>query len=78
MRSLHLPFKSGDIPGLVVVVIVLGAFLYLATHPQYANRLRAGSNFGPEWQCTQTGRAGPSFCIKKSFLDSTNQAKTPN
>jgi len=83
MKSSRPSFKAGDIPTLVLVAVILGGFLYLAAHPEYENRLRSGNNFGPEWQCTQPGRAGSSFCIKKSFLDSKNQdsknrAKAPN
>jgi hypothetical protein len=74
----RLSFKARDIPGLVLVAIFLGGFLYVAVHPQYAKLLRHGNNFGPEWQCTQPGRGGPSFCVKKSLLDPSNQAKAPN
>jgi hypothetical protein len=78
VKSPRLSFKARDIPGLVLVAIILGGFLYVAVHPQYANLLRRGNNFGPEWQCTQPGRAGSSFCIKKSFLDPKSRDKTPN
>jgi hypothetical protein len=78
VKSPRPSFKSGDIPGLVLVTIVLGAVLYLALHPQTADLLRSGNNFGPQWQCTQPGRGGSSFCIKKSLLDAKNQAKAPN
>jgi hypothetical protein len=68
-------FRRGDIPAVFVAVAVAALFLY--AYFKHADWQRA-SGFGPEWQCTQPGRAGSSFCIKKSAVDSSNQAKTQN
>lgn len=63
-------FRWRDIPGIVLVVFFVSFCLYWAnTHPEWMKMRPSG--FGPEWQCTPTGRGGPDFCIKKSLLHPT-------
>ncbi len=68
-------FGRRDIPVAIVAVALIAFFLYVYfKHPDW----QRATGFGPEWQCTQPGRAGSSFCIKKSLLDSKNQTKAQN
>jgi hypothetical protein len=51
-----------DIPGIALVVALLSFLLYWQlTHPFW----QQPTGFGPEWQCTQSGRAAADFCYKK-------------
>jgi hypothetical protein len=66
------PIRFGwrDLPGfLLVAAIIIGwlfvTFKYLDWHKP--------SGFGPEWQCSPTGKGGPDFCVKKPQADSTKQ-----
>lgn len=53
--------KRKDIPGVVLVIAVVFFLLYWhLKHPDW----QRPSGFGPEWQCTQSGKAGPDFCYK--------------
>jgi hypothetical protein len=75
MYSRRLSFGRRDIPAAIVATALTAFSLYVYfRHPDW----QRATGFGPEWQCTQPGRAGSDFCIKKSVLESKNQAKTPN
>lgn len=66
------PIKLGwrDVPGLLFVAIIVVVSLFVTF--KYPN-WHVPSGFGPEWQCSPTGRGGPSFCIKKPPPDSAKQ-----
>jgi hypothetical protein len=70
-------FKRSDIPGIVLVIVVLTFWMYV-----YFERSdwQPASGFGPEWQCNGPGArsAGPDFCIKKPPVDPARQTPTPN
>jgi hypothetical protein len=52
----------------VAIIGVIGFCLsFQARNPNF----HPASNFGPEWQCTESGRGGPAFCIKKDLLNQT-------
>jgi hypothetical protein len=66
------PIRFGwrDIPGFLFAAIIAVGGLYVAF--KYPN-WHSPSGFSPEWQCSPTGKAGPSFCIKKPPADSAKQ-----
>jgi hypothetical protein len=63
-------FGRRDIPGFLLVAIIVVCGLYVAF--KYPN-WHTPSGFGPEWQCSPAGRGGSSFCIKKLPADSAKQ-----
>jgi hypothetical protein len=66
--------KRKDIPGAVLVIVVLSFLLYWQLkHPNW----QKPSGFGPEWQCTQSGKGGPDFCYKKPSAEPGANAATP-
>jgi hypothetical protein len=67
--------KRKDIPGLVLVIAGVSFLLYWQIkHPDW----QQPSGFGPEWQCTESGRAGPDFCYKKPSPQSNGHAPSPS
>lgn len=57
--------KARDIPAVIVgIALIVFAAYMLVTHPHWERP----SGFGPDWQCTSSGRGGPDFCIKKDLL----------
>ena len=56
-------FKRSDIPGIVLVIVVLTFWLYVwFERPDW----QSASGFGPEWQCNGPGArsAGRTFASK--------------
>jgi len=49
------------------IIGVIGYCLYAqATH-----NFHPSSNFGPEWQCMESARGNPAFCLRKDQLNHT-------
>jgi hypothetical protein len=73
--SVFARMKLKEIISIGLMAIALGSFFLFMYFklPDW----RRPSGFGPEWQCTPTGRGGPDFCIKKSLLAPPKQAKSP-
>jgi hypothetical protein len=54
-----------DIPAAIIAVALVAFWIYmLFEHPGW----KKPSGFGPQWQCTDTGRGAPDFCVKKELL----------
>jgi|GEM_PF-4115442 len=67
--------KRKDIPEVVLVIALVSFWLYWALkHPDW----QRPSGFGPEWQCTQSGKGGPDFCYKKPPAESDRNAIPPS
>jgi len=66
----HFP-KRRDIPGILFVLLVVAGLLFL--NLKYPDR-KAATNFGPEWQCSGSGRS-PDFCMKKPAADPANKQR---
>ena len=75
MRRFWHSLKRGDIAAIALGLVVGVFFLYAGF--KFPNAFRA-TGFGPEWQCTQRGRGGPDFCIKKPPAGPAGQPTTPN
>jgi hypothetical protein len=70
----HFP-KPRDIPAILIAFVLVAVSLYV--HFKYP-AWRSPSGFGPEWQCSEAGRDGPDFCMKKPAADPANQTTVPN
>jgi hypothetical protein len=61
-------FQRGDIKAVVLAAVIVAFSLWVYfKYPDW----RSPSGFGPEWQCTASGRAGPDLCVKKPVTDFT-------
>jgi hypothetical protein len=70
----HFP-KRRDIPGIILVFVLVAGWLYLnLKYPDW----KRPTGFGPEWECSSSGRGGPSSCMKKPAADPASQTTTQN
>ena len=70
----HFP-KRRDIPAILLAVAVVAVLVYAnLKYPDW----KKPSGFGPEWQCSPSGRGGPDFCMKKPAADPADQTTTPD
>lgn len=55
--------RRGDIAGILLVAIVLGAvFIVMVFYPQIGQKQNFG--FGPEWECLRMEKGDP-ICVKR-------------
>jgi hypothetical protein len=54
--------KRGDVAGILLMAVLLGAILFLMLiYPNLGQKVNFG--FGPEWECTHVGEGDP-VCVK--------------
>ena len=75
MRRSRLSLKRGEIPAVVLAVVLAAFFLFVYfKYPDW----RRPTGFGPEWECSGVGKGGASFCLKKPPADPASKTTTPN